>query len=215
MSLLRKKKFRMGVFCVSGALILYNVYFFTLGKKKPESASSASKKKTAPADEKSAGDAKPDGSWGEVHKATPPGSPAAAAADPAAKALSFGRDPFVLPDEEKAGKTFEALFRERLEAGRGAENTPLHEVLAQLGVLQLTGILHDATKPVAVINHRLVRPGDTLLNGFFDVVAVDPDAVRVRHGGKDFRVPLPEKKVVETGSSRDASLPAAPPAEKE
>ena len=214
MSLLRKKKFRIGVFCVSGALILYNVYFFTLGKKKPEKAPAGEKKKKSAPAEDGSGSKPDDGSWGEVKKATPPGSPAAAAADPTAK--TFGRDPFVLPEEEKAGKTFEAIFRERLEAGRGAENTPLHEVLAQLGVLQLTGILHDERKPVAVINHRLVRPGDTLLNGFFDVVAVDPDAVRVRHGGKDFRVPLPEKKVVETAPpSRDASLPAAPPAEKE
>lgn len=199
MSLLRKKKFRVVVFVVSGGLILYNVWFFTLGKKKP---SSAAKKKTAAAEAQEPRDENGGSSWGEVH---PAGESAPAASEAAA---AFGRDPFLLPEEERSGKTFETIFREKLEATRGTDNTPLHEVLAQLGVLRLTGILHDARNPIAVINHRLVRPGETLLNGYFDVVAIDPEAVRVRHGGKDFLIPLPEKKSV----LPDA--PAAPPAEQ-
>jgi hypothetical protein len=204
MSLLRKKKFRMLVFVVSGGLILYNVWFFTLGKKKPAPA------KTKPAGahaESGSGAAATDrSSWGEVH-------PKAAAATPEAAPTTFGRDPFLLPEEESEGKTFEAIFRERLEASRGAATTPVHEVLARLGHLKLTGILHDAERPVAVVDHRLVRRGDELLNGFFEVVDIEKEAVRLRHGGSEFLLPLPEKKNVATGGAPDAKAPrTAPPA---
>lgn len=217
MSLLRKKKFRVVVFCVSGALILYNVWFFTLGKKKPASAPKkpkAAAESAEPGNGGSGDTASARGAWGEVHP-KPPAADGEGALPAAGAAIAFGRDPFLLPDEESAGKTFETLFRERLEASRGAQNTPLHEVLAQLGVLELTGILHDARRPVAVINHRLVHAGDSLLNGYFDVVAIDAEAVRVRHGGKDFVIPLPEKKKVGADGGAAREVPAAAPAEKE
>jgi len=211
MSLLRKKKFRAIVFLASGSLILYNVYFFTIGKKKPPAPPANPKKKSAPAgDEKAAGSAAP-GAWGEAKSGLPGGKPSGAASAAKDSGTGFGRDPFVLPDEEAEGKTFETVFRERLERSRAAENTPLHEILTQLGVLKLTGILHDEKRPVAVINHRIVRAGDSLLNGFFDVIGIEPEIVRVRHGGREYDLRLPAKKTIEPAPE----IPAAAPAEKE
>ncbi len=208
MSLLRKKKFVAFVFTLLGGLILYNVWFFTLGKKKPATS--------APSPE--ASEPSSDGSGSEADASRPAKSAgtAPAAKGTGAQAAVFGRDPFLLPEEEAAGKSMETIWRERLEAARSNKSTPLHEILTQLGLLNLTAILYDEARPLAVVNHGIVRRGDSLMNGFFEVAAIRRDAVLVRHGDNEFPLVLPERKALpdrkkpkERGKAGDESGDAA------
>jgi hypothetical protein len=188
---LRRKGFVIAVFAVLGLLVLYNVLFFVNKKKaraalvaRPAASASAERENSSPratTDRGAAGEKPPS----VVRVDFPPMS------------SEFGRDPFLLPIEEREGKSLRRILEEAEEAARRNRKTEDPEILKRLRALELSGILvcpaatptASAAGPrrrragrLALIGRELVEEGGVLPEIGATVVRISATEVELRAG---------------------------------
>lgn len=96
----------------------------------------------------------------------------------------WGRNPFLLPGEEKLGRSF--FLASSSENSSAVETRKMQEEKE----LSLTAILYSKMSSRAIINHEIVQEGDTLSGGKVKVIKIMPEQVTLSREGKTFILPL-------------------------
>jgi hypothetical protein len=169
----KQAKILIVVLTVLGSLLGYNVWFFSKSKNPPP-AKTAEKR---PSRSRAA--------------AAPPSTSARIV--PAVQVVSFpsvhsswGRNPFLLPMEEAAGKPYDQL---ELPVEEEAPKPDLLEYQAALEKYRLVGVVDDGESPLAIINQQLFRVGD-LLESKFEIREILHDRIVVEADGNTFQLSL-------------------------
>lgn len=103
----------------------------------------------------------------------------------------WGREPFLLPVEIQENRPYSQIEREEEVEDKGPD---LAAYSVKLEAFQLTGILFNPSRPIAIINDQLYRVGSTL-DATFTITEILRDCVIVSADGHTFRITLPAGKL--------------------
>ena len=99
----------------------------------------------------------------------------------------WGRNPFLLPGEEKLGRSF---FLTSSPAEEETKTGSAVEKKQEEGEWSLTAIIYNGTTSRAIINHEIVQEGDTISGGKVQVIKIMPEKVILSREEKFFTLPL-------------------------
>jgi len=161
----KQAKLMIAVLGILSLLVVYNVWFFS---KRSDAAGS-------PARSAPARGARP------VAAQAAPGPPAVRLVSHASIRAEWGRDPFLLPIEVRENRSFREI-----EAAPPEEEEPAPKLLQSL---ELRGILHGSSRPLAIIGQELCRPG-TIIEGALTVARIERDRVVLSAGERSYELLL-------------------------
>ena len=184
--MMRRKGFVIGVFVVLGLLVLYDVIFFMKGKPSTAAAEIA-----APESGSASGTVEALAR----RTADGPASPVASLRVEFTSVQSdFSREPFLLPIEEREGKSLKTILADEEEQARKQIRTEDPELMKKLRSLSLSGIVcasgkdrrgvsaRTGVKRLALIDGELVGEGAVLPEVGATVVRISAREVELRAG---------------------------------
>ncbi|MBI1850133.1 MAG: hypothetical protein HYR85_07290 [Planctomycetes bacterium] len=182
---MRNKKFVIGVFVALGLLILYDVLFFMKKKAGADVVAPTTQSEEA---------AKRDGAVEaprHVSKVVPDASevPTVVRVEPPSMQGDFSRDPFLLPIEEREGKSLKQIEADAEALARQQMKKEDPEVLKKLRELHLKGVFCSASaaggsgaRRLALIDGELVSEGAVLSAVGATVVRITATEVELQAG---------------------------------
>jgi hypothetical protein len=188
--MLRRRGFVIGVFLMLGLLVLYDVMFFM----KKKSGADAAAATTAPVEHDARtrpADAAPEPRRAAKTAAESVEGPTVVRVDPPSAQTDFVRDPFLLPMEERVGKSLKQIKEEAEALARQQMKKEDPEELKKLRALRVSGIFcgtapngvaPSKVRRLALVEGELVGEGAVLSGIGATVVRITATEVELQVG---------------------------------